>query len=1584
MKKINIILSLLALLYFSSNTMLFSAETEKKKAYAYLTMEVVDGQESKDRFGLVSFDLEDASKIELVHAIGKAVINPVSGARLDVGAGAFANGKYYYYESWQQIYGYDAVALNALDIATGTVTQVADYSTNKKITYSSMTYDYSTETMYALDGYQGSYTGLVKVDLATGAVTSACTFSTFKGEYDHKYYFRAIAASYDGSIYGLTYYGDFYEINKTTGLCTFIGNVGYVPSTALMYTQSLEFDKTDDILYWTLWDFYDGASVYTIDVATGKASFVSTIENKAAITGLYIPFKIAEPEAPDAVSELKLTRGENGERSALLEWINPSKTFGTESPLTSLTKIEIYRNKELVHTITNPTVGESVSWSETNIPDGVTTYKILPYNASGSGKPKSITQYIGHGVPIAVSNIALANDNGKAKLSWSAPESGKFDSWYDKASLVYDIKRFPNETIVASGISDTSFVDNTITDLAQYYYTIQPKTVDGEGDIATSPKAAIGPNQIIPYLCNFETEDIFNTWTIVDANGDNYSWLYSEGTWGRFRTKSATYTNPWSGVINDDWIISPAVELKKDQAYKLTFNVATSSSEYIETLEVTLGKGITAESQTELLGKFDIQTSDFAHIRINLPNLTQDDIRHIGLHLISDPNQSYMIRIDSVRLQENHDGAITGKITKSGLPVSNAKVEVLGTNLVVYSNENGEYNIDYILNGDYTLKISKLGYYDQEQSVYVEELITTTKDIDFVGLPEYSVKGKVLTLENNPVNGAKVAIDGYNRYVTTTAEDGSFIFDKVFISENYNLNISKNKLVTHQSDFVITNSNVDFGTVTLNNKIKASENITASEIDSQSVLVKWTESPNDTTEFRYDNGSPYYALGMNSGTTNSVLGTIYRTPAKVTSVSWMTLNTGSTYHYSVSLYILDLDELGRATGNVLFSKDYVSNSDNQWTNFVLPEAIDAPNGFMVGIAYWGNVGLGMDNGVSEEYPFERKVNCFTPDYTTGVFYYLEAQNYLGNFMMRAQGIPYNSVTEQNIPATDFTYNNETKASVEKSNILSHNIVDTSNFSLNSPITTLKSRNTVTENRYIDFDIYRLKEGQETEEDAWTLLTTTKDFSYVDNTWKDAEMGVYKYAVKSIYTNNLSSPATISELIGKDMLATVNLNLNTNTPENESQGAIINLFNADGKHAYIDTIADNDGIVSIPNVWKGNYSLTVNLEGFNTLSVNNIDLSVDSIYNLYYTLEENKITPYNVNIFDTEKDNERLLVWNSPSVLFEDFEGHEDFALNSPGKIGWQYIDGDGMGTGAFTNYDWANKFSPMAYIVMNPLATIPAQTDYSFQAYSGSKFLADFAASPGPNSDYLISPRLYFKEDFKFKFYAKSYYAYGGDSSREKMMVGYSTTGIEQDDFIWLTDTIKVLGEYWNQFDYTVPKEAKYVTIHCVSENTYIFMLDNVFIGLEEVNENGVAVHSIKASQPDGAFEVFLDGVKIAKTNENTLLLPNLTKGKHTAGVRATYTSGYTNTINVDFNIETSGIGDNSPDVISIYPNPTSDYLFIKGKYTDVKLYTINGSLVNNQVDIEGKINVKNLATGIYLLKVYDNNKVSTHKVVIK
>ncbi|MGG5211036.1 T9SS type A sorting domain-containing protein [Chryseobacterium sp. MIQD13] len=70
---------------------------------------------------------------------------------------------------------------------------------------------------------------------------------------------------------------------------------------------------------------------------------------------------------------------------------------------------------------------------------------------------------------------------------------------------------------------------------------------------------------------------------------------------------------------------------------------------------------------------------------------------------------------------------------------------------------------------------------------------------------------------------------------------------------------------------------------------------------------------------------------------------------------------------------------------------------------------------------------------------------------------------------------------------------------------------------------------------------------------------------------------------------------------------------------------------------------------------------------------------------------------------------------------------------------------------------------------------------------------------------------------------------------------------------------------------------------------------------------------------------------------------------------------------------------------VSIYPNPASEKVFIKGeKVSDIEMYSIDGRKQNIVLNNDQSVSVSHLPKGVYLLKLKIKNEITTQKLMIK
>lgn len=866
-----------------------------------------------------------------------------------------------------------------------------------------------------------------------------------------------------------------------------------------------------------------------------------------------------------------------------------------------------------------------------------------------------------------------------------------------------------------------------------------------------------------------------------------------------------------------------------------------------------------------------------------------------------------------------------------------------------------------------------------EKTVDVEEYTTTQCDFTPVALPVYTVSGTVKDVAGDPVEGATVALTGYDTKDALTNADGKFCFKNVFKNSNYSVAVNKNKLLEATRNFGVE-ADTDLGDITLDDNIKAAQKVVVSTT-SGNAEIAWNAPANDAVVQRIDDGTLTTSVGVSGGNSNTMFGVVKREPAQVSGVQFYIDGTSSVTHYSVALTIFDLDENGEPAQNILYQNSYVSATDGQWNSYTLPAPVDAPNGYYIALSYYDYLLVGIDgDGDSERYPFVQHVNCFTQDYTSGKFYYLDDQSstkFHHNFLIRPVAAPM-SVAEDSTEFKAPRFIKHIQAMDVQPELQS---VDAKTSKITDPETKSVIKKTIQQR--MRYNVYRMKSADIANEQAWQLISEKQQArDYTDTDWASLEQGTYAYAVKAVYTGDKMADAAMSDIIGNKMLTKLTFHITTATPENEAYGARVFLI-ADGGEHVAEGIADDNGDITISDVWKTKYDITVSLDGFIS-QTGTVDVSLDDAYLFNYKLEEDRIQPTNLYVEDGETADSKRFAWNYPDVFFDDFEGHDDFAINSPGSIGWQYIDGDGAETGAVYNYTWAGIGSPMAYMVFNASATTPSvkYMGLNLEAYSGEKCLTDWAAYQVPNDDWIITPQLHFQKDFKFSFYAAGIdYSYP-----ETFEVLYSTTDAQPMSFVTV-DEQKQTSSWFQYYEFDIPKEAKYVAIHCVSDQKRVFRVDDVMFGLSEAMQipyylRRSAQRPMKSPAIDGLYEVYLDGKLVAQQDETSYLFERLAEGKHTAGVVASYTSGKTDMSTIDFTVsKATGIEllDGNRTSISL----DGDILKVSSDCNGVTVYSVDGKALPIVRVTDGTYRICG-ATGTMIIKVETPNGVKTIKTNTK
>jgi hypothetical protein len=336
---------------------------------------------------------------------------------------------------------------------------------------------------------------------------------------------------------------------------------------------------------------------------------------------------------------------------------------------------------------------------------------------------------------------------------------------------------------------------------------------------------------------------------------------------------------------------------------------------------------------------------------------------------------------------------------------------------------------------------------------------------------------------------------------------------------------------------------------------------------------------------------------------------------------------------------------------------------------------------------------------------------------------------------------------------------------------------------------------VKDNRVLSgYKVWRLLQGQETNESAWTLLTTDviTATAWQDYSWDSVPDGVYKWAVKSIYSNEVQSEPAFSNTLNKITYIGTIAGVVRNTQNAPISGAIVTCGN-------VTATTNSVGTYSML-VQAGTHTVAVFASGYLPASQENV------------LVINGQTTTVN-------------FVLTASVVIFQDgFESYSNFALSfSP----WTLVDVDQSITYGIQNVSFPNSGSAMAYIVFVPSATTPPVTGAN--PHSGIKEAASFASINPPNNDWMISPLLH--NPVELKFWARSYTDQYG---LERFRVGVSTTGTNPTDFTIISGDNPIEAPVtWTEYTYALTDYMEsdiYLGIHCVSDDAFMFLVDDVMV----------------------------------------------------------------------------------------------------------------------------------------------------------
>lgn len=421
------------------------------------------------------------------------------------------------------------------------------------------------------------------------------------------------------------------------------------------------------------------------------------------------------------------------------------------------------------------------------------------------------------------------------------------------------------------------------------------------------------------------------------------------------------------------------------------------------------------------------------------------------------------------------------------------------------------------------------------------------------------VRVKVITNTSEKAQGASVQLKGlHNTYTATVGGNDSAVLANIHYG-TYDLTIRKEGFSVYTAQGLALDSlHYDLGTVTLIEDVRPPLEFKAVDwVDY--VACSWKQPIRrrdvELTKTQSEFSTGY---GINSGGDMFVGQRFTPQELQAADVDGFYINSVSIYPSASADFTImiwksaNVGEEKEAYSQTLTSSDLVLN---QWNTIVLdePVLIDAEQSYIIGYdAYMSpsTYPIGADNGplvTGGDLLFYNGAWTSFCSYNPGTWDF--------NWMIRA--------------------------------------------SLSNTRGVVKTLTKAEENLDYTYELYRFAQENRSNPASWSKLTDNdfKEFSHVDNDWKDQADGNYYYAVFSRSQTGNTSDTIYSELLPKGQVAVVTVKATTNNGTS-AQGALVRL--SGNEKTYSDVIGA-DGSVAVPAVLKGTYTLEIEKPHFKIFS-----------------------------------------------------------------------------------------------------------------------------------------------------------------------------------------------------------------------------------------------------------------------------------------------------------------------------------------------------------------------------------------------
>ena len=556
------------------------AQTEAEKGqtfYAYRVDQLkkgADGFSAPSVIGWVSFNTSDTTKVTLLKkCTGMYDMEKV-------GAGEYLDGKIYTYGYQYDASDYDEAYQSTKYIVYDAETFAPLKTINRygERRVSDMTYDYTTNTMYALaedkvtNDRELQITSLYIVNTETGELTRVGGTGELLGINGYGKVVDdnlvTLACDKNGDLYAMSAYRHFYKLDKFSGKATEIGKEHKLAVEP--FFQSMAFGA-DGVLYWTQHTAHPYGWLTTIDTATGVPTRIGTLGDNDKLTCLFQKRSLVKT-FPLAATDLKAVNDEVKHNQVTLTWTLPTKNYdGTDA---NLTEVRVYRlgTAEPIAVLGK----DATTFVDEHSDNGQTAYEVVAVNAVAPGVPATVSLFAGYDQLVGVNDLhAVKNDaTNEVSLSWTKPTLTVNNEYADFDNIVYNVYRVNLLTqkyeLLSENQKELTFSE-VVTAEGIYCYVVEAVSGGVIGLGAKTENVSITETKVPPFTAKFEKKGDGLFWTAANApHKYGAGWSISSYVDKNFDGYYARLYKASGSEVLNDWLISPPIKMEKGE-YNLSY-----------------------------------------------------------------------------------------------------------------------------------------------------------------------------------------------------------------------------------------------------------------------------------------------------------------------------------------------------------------------------------------------------------------------------------------------------------------------------------------------------------------------------------------------------------------------------------------------------------------------------------------------------------------------------------------------------------------------------------------------------------------------------------------------------------------------------------------------------------------------------------------------------------------------------------------------------------------------------------------------------------------------------------------------------